>query len=130
MKVIFMDVDGVINSAENGWKITPFKVRMVNEVASATGAFIVISSDWRIEANDRQAIRNSGINFIDCTADYNDRPREIAEWVATHEVENYVIIDDTDFKWSKEQRKHFVQTKTRTGITERKRDRAIKIMNK
>lgn len=64
MKVIFLDFDGVLNSVEwhrqnieggkgNGWPerhIDPAAVAVLNEVIEKTGAYVVVSSTWRIGA--------------------------------------------------------------------------------
>ena len=61
MKVIFLDIDGVLNSHRfykerkaNGWKrtedadeICPKHVQQFNRILDATGAKVVLSSTWR-----------------------------------------------------------------------------------
>lgn len=67
MKVIFLDIDGVMNSAEfykrkkaQSWEwahmfgkylsysIDPDKVAFLNKIIDATGAVVVLSSSWRL----------------------------------------------------------------------------------
>lgn len=55
MKVLFLDIDGVLNSAEwflsgvpkNIWDLDPKAVRRLKRILEATGAKVVLSSAWR-----------------------------------------------------------------------------------
>ena len=50
MRIVFLDIDGVLNnkaSFANGIEIIPEKVLLVNEICGITGAKIVLSSAWR-----------------------------------------------------------------------------------
>ena len=50
LKVIFLDVDGVLNSKQDGNSIklrTDSHFRLLQEIVKATGAKIVLSSSWR-----------------------------------------------------------------------------------
>ena len=51
MKVIFLDVDGVLNSAQDGYSIrlkTDSHLKLLQYIVKETGAKIVLSSSWRI----------------------------------------------------------------------------------
>ena len=75
MKVIFLDVDGVLNSKRdrNSIKLrTDSHLRLLQELVKATGANIVLSSSWRIgftkaikNLNDRLA--EYGLEIMDRT---------------------------------------------------------------
>ncbi len=75
MRVVFLDMDGVLNSAEyvmpkakSGWQpaldehwacmINPFAVAWLNRILAATSAQVVISSSWRyhVEPDRMQSI--------------------------------------------------------------------------
>jgi hypothetical protein len=117
MKVIFLDVDGVLNDQmwlrlyENG-EIDKERVARLAEIVKATGAVIVLSSSWRVlpdELDDmdkwiwRQlvdALHEYGMSIHDRTPVIGmDRPLEIKTWLDQHagQVEAFVSIDD-DFR--------------------------------
>lgn len=120
--VIFLDVDGVLNSAEyhrerhvRGRKpLDPVAVRRLNHLTDRTGARIVISSSWRQWGflNVRQMLKDAGVTgwivsrtpILDSgrteTGIYGWVPRgvEIASWLASTRtpVDRFVILDDED----------------------------------
>lgn len=58
MKVIFLDIDGVLNSNDwyvktrgvggyNGGDVDPECIELINDLIDATGAKIIMSSSWR-----------------------------------------------------------------------------------
>lgn len=122
MKVIFLDIDGVLNSRqffmalyrETGKSILvrefcPISVsNLLYIIAEVPGVKIVVSSSWRkgttIEELRRTLEKNAFIPpdmVIDKTADYSDRGHdrgwEIQDWLDKHpEVEKFVILDDSD----------------------------------
>lgn len=148
MRIIFLDIDGVLNSWTTGYKITTKKLQLLNDLIEQTGAKIVISSSWRIGSEDVNDFLDKNFakkrnfrldNFKDATNRecienifYNDniigltdtfgpsRGDEIKRWLDNHsdEVESYVIFDD-DSDMLDEQLEHLVQTDTYYGITDR-----------
>lgn len=114
MKVIFLDIDGVMNGIEAKGQhpdarrglvsfLDPGPVELLNRIIAATGAVVVVSSTWRlgIPWNDLvEAFREAG-----CTAtiiggtpdiDARDRQLEVMTWLASQKVqpERFVVIDD------------------------------------
>lgn len=141
MKVIFLDIDGVLNSWATGYKITTEKLQLLNDLIEQTGAKIVISSSWRIGSKDvndfldknfsKRTFRLDNPNqelidniFYKNTIDLTDtfgpsRGDEIQRWLNSHEdIESYVILDD-DLDMLDEQLYNFVQTDTYFGLTDR-----------
>ncbi len=119
MNVLFLDIDGVLNSAQwfsemarrnkevgedfdNGM-LDPAAVAVLNRVLDRSGAKVVVSSTWRklYDFNDLLALLSAqGLkvgNFIGKTGNSMDghRGREIAAWLEAHDVDNYVAIDDS-----------------------------------
>lgn len=114
MKVIFLDVDGVLN--DQMWlhlfmdtEIDKVRVARLAEIVKATGAVIVLSSSWRVlpdELDDmdkwiwRQlvdALHEYDMSIYDRTPVIGmDRPLEIKTWLDQHagQVEAFVSIDD------------------------------------
>lgn len=116
MKVIFLDVDGVLNDffteerTKSGWIFISEKyILRLKQIIEATGAKVVLSSDWRYGMDDenpdedfielRDKLLEYDIHIMDKTPVINNgrhRGTEIKKWLDDHEgeVENYVIIDD------------------------------------
>ena len=65
------------------------------------------------------------------TEDFGEnRNYEITMWLCKNGAENYVILDDVDFRWSMENRRHFVKTDDSDhGLDEITAARAIEILN-
>ncbi len=106
MKIIFLDIDGVLNDAPTilgTGNDLPTKAHLdcLKQIVDATGAKIVLSSSWRLYKSYRNDVKNAlsevGLNFIDFTEELEDRDKEIREWLNRHpEVESFVILDDED----------------------------------
>ena len=134
MKVIFLDIDGVLNSArfrgELGMSyfsriIDRRKMPLLKRIADETGALIVLSSSWRKFWNQGENQRDSAGQLIsDSFREYGlrihsktpvlenaGRDGEIRLWLEQHPyVDGYVILDDRDFGWSDALRAHFIRT--------------------
>jgi hypothetical protein len=61
VKVIFLDVDGVLNGHESQWRVIPECVRLLNEIVERTGAKLVLSSSWRLLSDWEPAVREYGV---------------------------------------------------------------------
>lgn len=114
MRVIFLDIDGVLNSPcyfkkclEDGRKdayqytFDPDCVKYLNMITDTTGAKIVISSSWRKTSTieelkkkfNEQGVTGEIIDFTPKT----DLPRgqEIVNWLeGNSHIEGFVILDD------------------------------------
>ena len=114
IKVIFLDIDGVVNSEETLKRtkggilgIDPYLVSIFNRIIFATDAKIVLSSSWRHSKEGRDEVRQQIMDFIDVTprmpllggSETMERGKEIKAWLDKHpEVEKYAILDDdSDF---------------------------------
>lgn len=117
MKIIFLDIDGVLNVYPQGRdkygpKFHSNFVENLKEIINKTNAKIVISSSWKSDGLDilksMWRYRNLPGEIIDITPDlyfiYSEkeddsycRGDEIQLWLDKHpEIVNYVIIDDDD----------------------------------
>lgn len=114
MKVIFLDVDGVLNSndymeytSKNNVKgileeIDPKKIDMLKQVLNITGAKIVVSSSWR---NIRKFEKLRELFFLygirldeKIPLIGNNRGLEIKQYLKEHaNIEQYIILDDEVF---------------------------------
>ena len=105
MRVIFLDIDGVLNCKRtpNPRKF-PYIVdqklleRFRGLVARADAA-VVLSSTWRYDPAGLFSAKHWGIPFSDVIPDMPHCPRrdEILAWLRNHPgVEHYAVIDDED----------------------------------
>jgi|SRR3954463_12712175 HAD domain in Swiss Army Knife RNA repair proteins len=105
MKIIFLDIDGVLNCKKtpNPRKL-PYVVDKkllgrLKRLLRRTKAKVVLSSTWRYDPAGIFSAKYHGIPFIDCIPDMPHRPRreEIQRWLKRHpQVKKYVVIDDDD----------------------------------
>ena len=105
MKVIFLDIDGVLNSdkTSNPRKL-PYIVdkkllRRLNKLLDRTGAKVVLSSTWRCDPIGLLAAKYWKIPFVDVCPDRPKSPRskEIKAWIARHpRTSRFAVIDDED----------------------------------
>ena len=149
MKILFLDIDGVLNSADFVIKrkydlvlsflsyplseFDPLAVERVNTILNKTNAKLVISSDWRFTEGLDNILKKAGLRYpiYDITP-YGmgkDRGYEIQEWLDEHDdIENYAIIYDINNMLDSQQ-SHFIQTSDIHGLTEDLMELTIKILN-
>ena len=159
-KVIFLDVDGVLNCATSKSScydtvcgvvtgIDSDKVKRLAKIVEATGAEIVLSSDWKdgwskyytsskpshAKYLDNHLYKKGRLTIKDKTPNTNKgswfRGEEILAYLRSHkDVENYVILDDTFFEdfSIKEISEHLVLTEYKVGLTDDDVEKAIKIL--
>lgn len=133
-KVIFLDIDGVLNSVaydrtrtEEDGNIDVSRLPLVKQIVDATGAGIVLSSSWRRHWSadgidcDNIGIRlnntfyRAGLTISDKTPDIPSRADAISAWLELHkETEAFVILDDEVFGWGDLASK-LVRTNSRIG---------------
>ena len=119
MKVIFLDIDGVLNCYWSTSRcghyigIDEDKVVRLRQIVEATGAVIVLSSSWRkdwskdTDANNEcgryidRMLRKERLAILDKTGKdrYDRRRLEIERWMEGKDIEAYVILDDLDYDW-------------------------------
>jgi HAD domain in Swiss Army Knife RNA repair proteins len=105
MKVIFLDIDGVLNTpstprpTKESRTVDPVLLDRLNKLLQETNAVVVLTSTWRHEPSGLESARQLGVPFTDIVPDLRPRPRnaEIVAWLNAHpEVMRYVVIDDDD----------------------------------
>lgn len=136
MKVIFLDIDGVLNSEEYALSlgmvgmlgIDPDKVRILDRILEATGAKLVISSSWRGSSDLLADIRRDVGEYIDITPRLSGiRGSEVKAWLDANPVDRYAILDD-DSDFYKYQ--PLFKTTWKKGLTEDIADNVIKYLTK
>lgn len=155
MKVIFLDIDGVLNTVctdgrhpfyrENPTR--PGPVAQLGRILSATGARIVWSTTWRLRRNPWELdawLHEHGLKAksLDSTPDsarpldgglgiLTARPRseEVAEWLRAHpEVTHWVTIDD-DMGAALDPARHVqCEDEKGGGLNQERADLAIRIL--
>jgi hypothetical protein len=156
MKIIFLDIDGVLNSDKSllveentldtllreikGILPHEMHIRWLNEIIKKTDARVVISSTWRL--NNSLLVLNglfvyAGFKYslfdktpvISCSV---PRGEEIRMWLiytnTFSTVDSYVILDD-DNDMLEEQQKNFVLIDGYRGLDECYAAKAIEILN-
>lgn len=149
MKVLFLDVDGVLN-CNRRWKgpnaehLDSFCLLSLADIIEKTEAKIVVSSTWRLYSHIYDSTECSGLlirlnrygldkEVIGYTPDITPRgPRanEIKQWLSEHpEVERFAILDDdADAGFGLEE--NFFRTNFTHGLTEEIANSVIEFLNK
>ena len=148
-KIIFLDVDGVLNSAKfDRWLqdhhmkqyygyelLDQDAILNLQDIVFVTGADIVLSSSWRLSNSCCERLSQQllpyGLRFIDKTVclRQEDRGEEIKEWLSRHpEVDNFVILDDDFDMIGLED--HFIKTTFAKGLLPEHVAKAIEILSK
>ena len=105
MKVIFLDIDGVLNCKKTpNPRSLPYMIdrRLLarfKRLLKRTRAKVVLTSTWRYDPAGLFSAKRWGIPFISVTPDMPKRPRhdEIRAWLKKHpQVTRFVVIDDED----------------------------------
>jgi len=141
MKVIFLDIDGVLNTIETfkqikdlyketgkrKIEIDEFRIKYLREIVVETKAKIVLSSSWRIffKKENNQILPNSSkgeelinilkkyeLTIFDITPYDKNRYRqnEIEEYLSTHDISSFVVIDDDSYDLQKYVGKELIKT--------------------
>lgn len=120
MKVLFLDIDGVVNKQENfrhSKGVTPYPIDsycafLVARIVSYTDCEVVLSSSWRNYPDAVQIVTDTVVPILDKTKniykkydppvfargrtwDSSLRGDEVNEWLSRNpEVTQYAILDD------------------------------------
>jgi HAD domain in Swiss Army Knife RNA repair proteins len=105
MKVIFLDIDGVLNCAKTPnprkfpYVVDKRLLGRLKKLLDRTEAKVVLSSSWRLDPIGLFAAKHYGVPFIGVSPDKPRSPRskEILDWLSDHpKATRYAIIDDED----------------------------------
>ncbi|MBS7006970.1 HAD domain-containing protein [Anaerostipes sp.] len=156
-KIIFLDIDGVLNSMDlfdkmEERKTEPFMGIAVDEenleqlkyIVEQTGAKIVLSSSWRHAWHEKgpmikigrsldQAMAVYGMKIISKTKHLHkgNRSLEVKDWMRGKHIQSFVILDDTDYDWIEYGLgDHWVRTDfMEGGLNRTLAQRAVNILN-
>lgn len=136
MKIIFLDVDGVLNTISDYRLYGPDFINMLavsrlSKIIKATNSKIVVSSNWRLEEKSRkilhQALGKYNLEIYDYTVRRSKKSQEIKIWLDENEIIKFAIIDD-DPRASLEA-SSFFKINEEFGLTEDKADEIIRYLN-
>lgn len=114
MKVLFLDIDGVLNTPKMTGRfgvdfVDNILVALVARIVKETDCKIVLSSTWRIDEKDRmlatRELGEQGLTIHDCTPVITRsggwesggsvrRHEEIQAWLDQNPVDRFAILDD------------------------------------
>lgn len=153
LKLIFLDVDGVLNNndtrvtTKDGWCFVDDElVSRLSEIVHKTGAKVILSSTWREGWNKKDESKNASyfnelrdklleydVHLFDKTPEVSRthiRGDAIGEWFGSidYDVESYIILDDYNDMGCFSS--HLLQTAGGRGLTEEDVEMAITYLNK
>lgn len=105
MKIIFLDIDGVLNCNNTPnprnfpYVVDKKLVARLKKLLDRTGAKVVLTSSWRLDPIGVFAAKHWDVPFMDVSPDMPKRTRrdEVLTWLSKHpNVSRYAIIDDED----------------------------------
>lgn len=123
--LIFLDVDGVLNSYKTGGRYALKRkcLQRLSKIVEETNCQIVLSSTWRKDEYAlkrlRRVLKYRGITISSVTPDLGKhRGLEISVWLKENSYDGkYAIIDD-DSDMEEWQLPNFFQTDPETGISD------------
>ena len=138
MKLIFLDIDGVLNTkatlSTSVRNIDGDKLSRLAFLAKAGDAKIVLSSSWRLLSRETltDTLSCHDLSVIGATPSFNgnNRKSEILAFLRDFEaqVESFVILDDQTIRWGS-LKKRLVRTVPSRGLTDANVEKALKILS-
>lgn len=138
MKLLFLDIDGVLTSNETIsrkeflYTFSASCVWALNRILRDNKVKIILTSSWRTvfdAEKQNQIFRENGIIQLPGgqTNDfgYENRSLEIQDYLSKRKVENYVILDDMKINGFEG---HFVLVNPSTGLTENDVEKVNRIL--
>lgn len=135
MKVIFLDIDGVLNTNSDR-EISSDKLKLLSELVSKTGADVVLSSSWRYGWNQlklnqpgtriyrlKQLLKNNGIVIKDIIGLDLTKSIQIKNYLNTNMISNYIVLDDEPIDIA-----NLVKTNGNIGLTQSDCQKAFQLL--
>ena len=150
MKVIFLDVDGVLNDQNlifekfktKEIEISKDKLLLLKKIITSSNDIkVVLSSSWRIGLLRKdgkivadttyhkeflELLKEYDIEIYDITPSMMSRPEEIKYYLDNNDIESYVILDDEDLNDDNQVKTDFFNG----GLTEEHVPLAIDILKR
>lgn len=138
MKILFLDIDGVVNSVKNFnpknntlYPLDRYCAFLVGRIQLQTGCKVVLSSSWRHDPRAVQEVSQNVVELLDITPTLGKyRGDEVQAWLDKHpEVTKYAILDD-DMDFYVYQAPNFFKTRfMEEGLTDEIAEAVIKHLN-
>ncbi len=156
MKIVFLDIDGVLNTPASRTRCGKYigidhdKLLRLKKIIDETDAKIVLVSTWK-EGWEREKSRKPfqdglanyldmkfkmfGMTVYDKTSDcaegiYLSRGEGILEYLQRQNAKSFVILDDMQFDYDGcGLTDAFVKTKSALGLTDKDVQKAVEILN-
>ena len=155
MKIVFLDIDGVLNTPSSKSRCGGYigidndKVERLKKIIDKTKAEIVLISTWKQcwhKEKNFKPIQNTTANYLDAklakfnlraidkTVDkfegqYLSRGEGILEYIQRNNVKKYVILDDFQFDYDGcGLTGNLIKTDQNEGLTEQQVETACKIL--
>ena len=135
MKVIFLDIDCVLNTNSDR-EISSDKLKLLSELVSKTGADVVLSSSWRYGWNKpelnqpgtriyrlKQLLKDNCIIIKDTIGLDLTKSIQIKNYLNTNMISNYVVLDDEPIDTD-----NLVQTNGDVGLTQSDCQKAFQLL--
>ena len=135
MKVIFLDIDGVLNTNSDR-EISDDKLKLLSELVSKTGADVVLSSSWRYGWNKpelnqpgtriyrlKQLLKDNDIVIKDTIGLDLTKSIQIKNYLNTNMISNYVVLDDEPIDTA-----NLVKTDAEQGLTQSDCQKAYQLL--
>lgn len=138
LKILFLDIDGVVNCAATTQRhgpyigIDPTMAARVKRIIAETGCKVVLSSTWRHDVESRAEVKRKVCDFIDRTpgSKFNGqwRGQEVQAWInlCSATIDEYAILDD-DADFYPDQ--PLFKTEWPVGLTDEIADKVIAYLN-
>lgn len=142
MKVLFLDIDGVLNSTRTAVAFDgfPHSFEQMDKFDAAAlallrklceqGVMVVLSSSWRIQYTAEEVSKALKVPVLDVTpTGGRNRGSEIEAWLDENKAcDTWAIVDDNSdmLPW---QMDRFVQTSTHEGLTLRDYGRLCSLLD-
>lgn len=138
INVIFLDIDGVLNTTgdkeliENTFELN--KLNNLIKLVKSTDSYIIIISDRRIYESERIMINkvfgnyHVKVDYLSYERTHKNRSDEIIYFINNNDISNYVILDDNDLGYSNSILiNHFINT-YQNGFDMNKYNEALNIL--
>lgn len=156
-KVIFLDIDGVLNTSYTKYRddiLDDFRLDYLAKIVNKTHAKIVLTSTWRYNISKNlfsfKAYSNSTKKLIDSLKERgikisallpdtpnNRRAEDVLEFIKKHKVTRFVILDDELFNYEPLKLSNnllrtsfYEENELDAGLTQKMIRQAIQLLNK